>query len=239
MPSARLAWRPARETLLWAAVSRAVRTPSRIDRELAALPILAPAPDFESEELLAYEAGYRGQLSANFAVSVSLYYNEYERIRTLGTAAGGGPPFSLQNGRDGHTYGVEAWGKFAASDWWRIDFGLSTLEKRLKLKPGFVDLTTQQHVGNDPEIQGQLRNIVTFTPEIEAMVALRYVDDLPNPAVPDYTEMDARVAWRPTEDLEFSISGHNLLHKSHPELGAFPARREIPRTIYGTVRWAY
>src|SRR6266550_3811258 len=57
-PSGRLNWtiRPSRT--LWAAISRAVRTPSRIDRELFAPAqppfFLAGGPNFHSEKLLAY-----------------------------------------------------------------------------------------------------------------------------------------------------------------------------------------
>lgn len=63
LPNLRLAWQPDKHNLLWAAVSRAVRTPSRIDSDLEALPILAQNPDFQSEKLIAFEAGYRGQPS--------------------------------------------------------------------------------------------------------------------------------------------------------------------------------
>ena len=45
--------------------SRAVRTPSRIDRELDGPPFLAAATDFRSEKLIAFEAGYRGQPTAH------------------------------------------------------------------------------------------------------------------------------------------------------------------------------
>ncbi len=56
LPNLRLAWRPGERTTLWGAVSRAVRTPSRIDRQLVFLPLLAEATNFESEKLIAFEA---------------------------------------------------------------------------------------------------------------------------------------------------------------------------------------
>ncbi len=61
MPDLRLAWQVTQDHVLWASVSRAVRTPSKIDRELQVPGYLLPAPRFHSEKLTAYEAGYRGQ----------------------------------------------------------------------------------------------------------------------------------------------------------------------------------
>ena len=82
LPTARLAWQPNERTLFWSAVSRAVRTPSRIDRELDGGGFLAPSPDFASETLIAFEAGYRGQPTANLSLSVSAFYNIYDELRT-------------------------------------------------------------------------------------------------------------------------------------------------------------
>ncbi len=79
LPNLRLAWQPSGKTLLWASASRAVRTPSRIDRDLTEPTILAKAPDFRSEKLIAFEGGYRGQPSRNTTLSVSFFYNLYNR----------------------------------------------------------------------------------------------------------------------------------------------------------------
>lgn len=59
MPDARLSWQMTPAAVLWTAVSRAVRTPSRFDRDLYSTGILAVGPAFQSETLIAYEAGYR------------------------------------------------------------------------------------------------------------------------------------------------------------------------------------
>lgn len=63
-------------------------------------------------------------------------------------------------------------------------------------------------------------------------MGLRAVDELPSPSVPRYVELDARLGWRVTEGLELSLAGLNLLDSSHPEVGALPTRREVPRSIY-------
>ena len=86
-PSGRLAWRLSEQQILWSAISRAVRTPSRIDRELF-LRVDDPdlridgGPDFESEELLAYELGYRVQPFSRLGLSLAAYYNDYDDLRS-------------------------------------------------------------------------------------------------------------------------------------------------------------
>jgi iron complex outermembrane receptor protein len=82
LPSFRLAWRPDQQHLLWGAVSRAVRTPSRIDRSLSNPPILTPATGFKSEKLVALEGGYRSQPLASATLSVTAFHNWYDDIRT-------------------------------------------------------------------------------------------------------------------------------------------------------------
>src|SRR5688572_21838716 len=54
LPSVRAAWKPAEGQLLWAALSRAVRAPSRVDRDLFSpanppFVVLAGGPNFQSE----------------------------------------------------------------------------------------------------------------------------------------------------------------------------------------------
>jgi iron complex outermembrane receptor protein len=99
LPNLRLAYQPNDRSLFWAAVSRAVRTPSRIDRELQFLPFVAPSTDFDSEKVTAFEAGYRGEPSNWLSFSVNLFYNRYTDIRTTEVTAFPGNPIELLNGR--------------------------------------------------------------------------------------------------------------------------------------------
>jgi iron complex outermembrane receptor protein len=92
-PDARLSWVLNSSQALWAAVSRAVRTPSRIDRDLSEgtpsyLILLKGGADFTSEALLAYELGYRVQLNSAFTASVSSFYNQYNDVRSTSFTPG-------------------------------------------------------------------------------------------------------------------------------------------------------
>src|SRR6185503_4918452 len=103
--------------MVWGAISRAVRTPSRIDEELTFIgfPGFITTFTFNSEELLAYELGVRAQPLANATVSATLYRHEYEGLRTssLSPPPPGGFPVFVGNGLDGEVYGLEVWGDLA------------------------------------------------------------------------------------------------------------------------------
>lgn len=245
MPNLRLAWTPADGTLLWAAYSRAVRTPNRIERELEAPPFLVASPDFGSETLLAYEAGYRGELSERASLSLTAYYDVYDDLRTDQTNGAAVVPIRLQNGGSGHAYGIEAWGTFTLTDWWRLRAGANTLRRDYRIKPGQNDLAGLQIAGIDPDYQAQLRSDMTLSPDVDLNLALRRVGRsatvLGFDRTPAYTEADARLAWQVRPGLELAVSGLNLLNPRHLEIvdAATAPVRFIPRSIYVGLRWGF
>src|SRR4029077_11637059 len=134
LPSARLSRKISGNNLLWAAVARAVRAPSRIDRDVYEIvgPIVVVAGGhFEPETLVAYELGYRVQPTSRSSISVSTFYNVYDDLRSAEFAPGGQFPVTFQNRMTGGTYGVEIWGSFEVSAWWRLDAGANWLHKNL------------------------------------------------------------------------------------------------------------
>lgn len=237
LPSARLAWRPDASSLVWAAVSRAVRTPSRFDRDLINPGILDGGPDFVSETLTAYELGYRAQPSDRFWYSVSTYYNRYEDLRTVEATNAFVFPLQIRNGMSGETYGVEAWGSYALTDWWRINAGLSMLHKNLKIDPGSDDVFGINFAGNDPNLQASVRSLMDLGERAQLDLAARYVDELPDPRVPAYVAVDARIGYRLTDRLELSLSGTNLFD-DHVEFinPSLPARESV-RSFFLSARW--
>ena len=236
LPNLRLAFAPNDRTLLWTAVSRAIRTPSRIDRDLMAPGILL-AGTFDPEELIAFEAGYRGQPSATSTLSVSLYYNMYDGLRTTQPASATALfPVRLENGLKGHNYGVEIWGTQEVASWWRLSAGLATVNGDFDLKPGRVDIEGGISLGNDPDFQTRLRSQMNLGSNIELDAMLRVVDSLPNPRVDSYAEADARLAWRPSEAIELFVAGRNLLHKRNEENGDADRGKIIPRSIVAGTR---
>jgi iron complex outermembrane receptor protein len=269
-PSARLQWSLTSKEMLWTAVSRAVRTPSRYDRDLAVPSGLVGAPppyqfptdylkgggaNFVSENLIAYEIGYRAQLGPKLSGSVSTYYNDYNDLRsTTATPTTALYPFPypvyFQNNLEGDSYGIELSATYLLLDWWRLHAGYDLLQEHIRIKPGQVDATDATNETADPHGQSTLRSSMDLPRNVQLDAALRWVDALHinngptgGPVigiVPSYFEFDTRIAWHATKKLELSIVGQNLLHDHHPEYGyPSPSREEIERTIYGKISWGY
>ena len=247
MPNLRVAWTPNDTSMVWGAASRAVRTPNRIERELEAKPFLAPSPDFQSETLWAFEAGYRAQPTAQSSFSVTAFYDVYDDLRSdeFVSMHPISFPLVLRNGVKGESYGIEAWGAFDVASWWRLKAGLSTLQRDFRDKPGHDDISALQIAGVDPAYQAQLRSSMQLSPSVDLDLALRRVGrvttarDVEN--APAYTEADARLAWRVREGLELSLSGFNLLNDHHLEINDSSTTpvRTIPRTVYVGLRWGF
>jgi iron complex outermembrane receptor protein len=224
-PNVHLAWKPSEQTLLWAAVSRAVRTPSRLDRDFYVfIPLGAPytgrllgGPNFQSERVTAYELGYRAQPAKDVSVSVSAFVNEYTRLRSVEPDGSGN--FVLGNGVRGRTRGLEAWAGWQASEMWRVNAGLSLLNESLGFESSSLDPGTTAASGNDPTSQLFLRSSWSLRDDLSLDLGLRRIGALPNPAVPAYTALDARVAWRINKTFELALSATNLGSR-HVEFGS-------------------
>jgi len=247
MPDLRFAWTVTDNHMLWASVSRAVRTPSKIDRELEAPGLLLPAPRFHSEKLTAYELGYRGQPLANLSLSVSLYYNLYDDLRTTFYTPVTIAPVQLRNGITGDNYGAEAWAKYALTGWWRLSLGANWLQRTEHLKPGRRDLTFGQSLGQDPPYQAQLRSEMNLLEDWEFDAALRSIGHVKardattgntKVLVGAYTEVDLRFGWHATKTTEISLEGFNLLHARHLEANdpSAYAPQYVPRTFLLNLR---
>lgn len=261
-PSARAAWDFLPEQTLWAAVSRAVRMPTRLERDLN-IEITNPGsnPDirwignkeFDSEKLLAYELGYRWQASKILSLDLATFLNRY---RGLASLEAGTPYIDPNDGRtviplisknltDGRSQGVEALVNFAPLSFWRLTANYSYLD--LDLDAHGLDLNRGRFTaGATPRHQLGLRSFLDLPRNVRVDAQLRYLSairQLPElvngGGVPGYTEMDLRLAWQALERLELSLVGQNLLHAHHPEFGAPAARGEIERSVYAKASWGY
>ncbi len=266
-PNIRLQWNLDPTQLLWAAVSRAVRTPSRYDRDLDTPTGLvdAPAPfefptayltgssDFVSETLIAYEIGYRAALGSRLTGSLSTFYNDYNDLRsTSATPTTFFYPYAFpiyfQNNLKGETDGAELTLSYQVLDWWRLHAGYDLLLEDLYVAPGEVSTTGATNETADPKHQASLRSSMDLPYNLTLDMDWRWVDDFdmndgPTDGtlvgtVPSYFELGTRLAWHATDRLELSLVGENLLHPYHVEYG-FPSasREEIARSIFAEVSW--
>jgi iron complex outermembrane recepter protein len=250
-PNARLSWTLDSSQALWAAVSRAVRTPSRVDEALSEgtppyLVLLKGNSDFNAESVLAYELGYRAQLSSQLTASLSTFYNHYNDVRSTSFTPGSILPLYFANNLEGDTDGAEFSGNYQVSDDWSLHAGYTFLNEHLRVKPGAFDLDNALNETADPRDQVSVRSSLNLPMHTQFDADLRWVDTLhtnngPTPGtVPSYFELNSRIAWTASKHVELSVVGQNLLHNHHPEYGfPDPARVEIERSVYGKFAWRY
>lgn len=238
LPNVRIAWKPAEKALFWAAVSRGLRTPSRIDRDLIH-PIFLENGSFESEGLTTFEMGYRGQPWPGGSLSISLFYNLYDRLRTTELHPVTLLPLRLDNGLKGQTYGIEAWGGQQILPWWRVSVGIATLHKDFHLKPGHADLENGISLGNDPDFHASFRSQMNLGERMEFDFLLRGVDSLPEPQLAGYVDADARIALNLDDGLELFVVGSNLFHKLRDQSGDTDRGQMVARTVSAGARFSF
>ncbi|MES9813870.1 MAG: TonB-dependent receptor [Candidatus Thiodiazotropha sp.] len=226
-PNIRMIWTPDEFSTYWAAASRAVRTPSRIETDVNIQigPIFVSGnSEFDAEKLLAYELGYRTQAIPNFSLDIATFYNEYDDLTTFELLP---PPFPgstlirLDNRMSGKSYGLELVANWAVTDHWQIKMSHAWLQVDLQNDSTSNDTTSAETTDITPEHQTQLRSQLDLPHQIEFDTSLYYVDKIPNSDITGYTRLDMRLGWRPSPSLEVALSLQNLLDDKHPEFIEF------------------
>lgn len=239
LPNLRLAWKASPNSLLWTAVSRAVRSPSRLDVNLYAPEqppfLLVGNPDFQSETARVYELGWRAQPSEQWSYSVTAYHNDYSHLRTINLM----PPATLTFGNDmtGSETGIETWATYQPLSNWRLSAGLSALRESRTLS-GAAMPTSIPTEGDDAPSQWMLRSSYDLSEGEQLDVDVRRVASLPSPYVPAYTVADVRIGWNLTPALECSVLAQNLFGPAHVEFGdPKTTASEFGRGLYVRLTW--
>jgi len=260
-PNVRVLFTPAAKHALWAAISRALRVPSRVESDLSLTALLDPSipaflrvmgtKDFKPERLTAYEIGYRVQATEHLFVDLALFHNDYTRLLSLepaGSFTEASPPpshtvvqYDFGNGLTADAQGAElAW------DWrpaarWRLTGSYSYLDLDLTPSSDSLDTTTEAGVeGSSPRHMADLRSSLDLPRSFGLDVTLRYMGRLPSQSVDAYTEMDVLFNRTLGRGYELALSGQNLLAPHHAEFaGGRSGTVEIERSVYGRIsrRW--
>ena len=223
--------------MIWGAVSRAVRRPTRLDADVRALApdgavaAIGGGDDFEGENLVAGEFGYRAQPFAFAAVDATLFTHRYDDLRSQELPATG-PPIVVANTLNGRTQGVELSGSLQPLPVWRVRASYTYFDVSITKDIDSRDIGGGASEANDPSHMFGLRTDVDLPGRVELNLFLRGISELPNPRVPAYTELNGRVGWRPTRHFEVSVAAQDLLHDHHPEFGGLTPRRvEFERSV--------
>lgn len=248
LPNLRLSWNPDEATMFWAAVSRAVRAPTRFDVDLndklvpGALTITGD-PNFLPETVQAYEVGTRMQPTASLSFSLSGYYNQYNDLRSVEVAQATSLPVLWRWGNlmKANSYGLEAWANYEPLDWWRLSVGGNLQHEDRLFKPASARLGGVATAGDDPNHQISLRSGMDLGSGFNWNADLRWIGMLPNPQVPAYVELNSRLGWNVSQAWELSIAGFNLLHGHHLEyeLAGATTGNEADRSVYVEAKWRF
>ncbi len=255
-PTARLLWAPHHHHRLWAATSRAVRTPSRINNgvkivanafqagpNITALTV-SGSENFESEQVISYELGYRTTQINNVSIDFTAFYNDYSHLKSNETLTAIPPsgsitytelPTLFANNNSAQTYGFEIATVWQMLDWWRWDINYSLLKMQ------FDGQDAAAETGTAPQQSTSVRSAVSMTKEIDLDLLFRHIDTYKTPDIKAYVSMDIRLAWRPVKNLELSLTAQNLLADQHLEYTntSFPTPVEIDRGMYGKLVWHF
>ncbi len=264
-PSVRLLWHPGEQQTLWAAVSRAMRTPSRFEQDMQLMRGrlgetdvvlgIEGSRDMLSEELIAYEAGYRSRPHPDLYVDFAAFYFDYDKLRSLEIdplvtkwqAAPGQAilPLRVNNQLYGYSYGAELFGSWQASDDWRLSMAYSYLDMSLQKRPGSTDLSEQQDENDNPQHQLRLTSSWDIGPDWELDASLRHVSEIQRNDglernIDPYTVMDLRLGWRPYPAFELALVGRDLFHGPHREFtsSTFSIQAtEVSPSVYLQAQW--
>jgi iron complex outermembrane receptor protein len=264
-PGARLLWTPTEHQTFWASVSRAVRTPSRAEETVVlnqAVPTGFPPPfayaqgtllgtnTFKNENMIAYEAGYRSEPIKNLSIDADAYWNHYDDLRSQAQLS---PTlYYLANNIHGNAYGCELSATWRVLDWWRLQPSYSCLKSVLHANAanGYVDdYSVGLDEGASPENQFMIRSSMDLPHDIRFDTGLRFVDKLefpqagaPTVTVPNYFELDARLAWHINKNWDVAVIGQNMLHDRHTEFEptyVHTQATEIPRSVFAQVTYQF
>ncbi len=219
---------------VWGSASRAVRAPARLDRDFY-LPAKAPyiiegGPDFQSEIANVFELGLRGQQAPGFGYSVTLFHDDYHRLR-----AGRAAPTTIGNLARGTVSGMEMWGNVDLARDWRVALGWTGLHESLDADAS-AGAGSVANLGNDPRQQWSMRLMWKPAAAIDFDLTVRHVGALPAPWVPGYIAADLRLAWQYSPNLTLSLLGRDLGRK-HVEFDPANSSQFGP-TAFARLEWS-
>jgi iron complex outermembrane receptor protein len=263
-PTARLMWKGLPRQRLWAATSRALRTPSLQDRGIrvdfppvpsaSGLPLFVTAlgnPAAKTENLVDAEAGYRLEIGTAAWIIATGFVGRYDDLQTQEQSAPAvqfvPSPYILVTSKFGNqlqatTRGLEVAGHWTPVPAWRLDGSYTAFHVTPQLAATSLDPAAVGEDGSAPRTQWQLRS--TFSPVARASfdVAIFHVGRLERYQVDAYTRADVSAEWRFTDRLSAMAIGQNLLDAAHAEFGgpsSLVLATQVPRSASVRLRWTF
>jgi iron complex outermembrane receptor protein len=262
-PSSRVIWEASPRQRIWAALSRAQRTPTAIDQSLRinlasipaqGLPILIALvgnPDYAVEKLSQAEVGYRMRLGSTASLDLTAFRGRYDSLPTLEPQAPvfeatPGPPHILvaqqfANLMDATTRGLELSAHWSPDPTWQLDASYAALRLTPMVDAASHDIAAPFFDGNAPRQQWQLHSTMQMGTRTQVQAAFYRVGALQQLQVPAYTRLDTYVEIKLGRGFAAIVSGRNLLNASHVEFSSAQAiaGSSVPRSARIQLRWQF
>jgi iron complex outermembrane recepter protein len=241
-PTVRARWTRAHQSV-WTAVSRSVRVPTRFDTDLrirvpnSTALLLTGSDSFRSENVVAYEAGYRHQFRERLSIDLAGYVNHYSDLRTQEFTPG--RPIELANMMNARSRGLETTASVQVLPGWQLHASHAYHWKAFTFDPGSTDRTGGASEANDPANLFKLRSYINLAASFEIDAFFRFVDELPMPFVASYRELDLRIGYRVRPGWDVSLIGTNLLHDRHLEFLSGTAPETYERSVTVRSVWRF
>lgn len=228
-PNVRILYHLNDNSQVWAAVSHAVRTPSRIhtDGEITSYSTTTglfsrsvPNQDVDAEEVTSFELGYRSQPTDRLFFDAAAFYSVYDELITFdreGSVIDRGQAvllFPVVNGMSGEIYGLELSGEAWLAEWWKLKGYVARTEVQLHTDRGVVDLFEESLEDAVPEHTAYLQSSFDLPRDVRFDTIIRYVDTARG--APSYVELDL-VLSKAVNGWTVSLVGQNLIEEHHKE----------------------
>lgn len=262
-PNARLAYYPDRKQTIWAAVSRSVRTPTRGESDITLnaqnsdLVLNQGNPNYGAEVAYTYEVGYKVKPTTATLFDATLFYNHYNKLRTLEPVDSGGNVPTAANLGLGNSVGFELTGKWQVNNDWRLEGSYEYLKLDLGLRASSRDnqsvLATlasdnlENAEGQSPQSQFKIKSFYNITPSLEFDNILYYVGGLNKgngnsaTGIPSYVRFDTRLDYFFTKNFDITFGIQNAFDQRHTEFknALYNQKTESGRTYYAKIVWQY
>jgi iron complex outermembrane recepter protein len=238
-PTVRLLWAPAKTQSVWTAVSRAVRVPSREERDQYNLDsideaanggveyaLLVASPDFRPEKLTAYEVGYRFLTARRLSVDVTSFYNVYDDLQTIETGdavvtlspfAGLMTPLVRANNAYGRVIGAEATVFWTVNQRLQLSGNYTRLHVQLNAKDASNDEDAEAFEDKNARNLFYVRAYAGLPYGMDFAGELRYVSAITGEDVPAYLDGNVHLSRAIRPSLRLNLTADNLIHRRHAE----------------------
>jgi iron complex outermembrane receptor protein len=265
-PSVRATWQATDRNMFWGAISQAARTPAVTDTSFRlnfagfqppeGPPVLIGLignPHFKSQEVIAYETGYRTTIVKRLSLDLAAFYNDYSDQQTTEPLppyfeATPSPPHifvpsTYGNLMFGETHGVEIAMNWKPTDRWTLSPGYAFEQIHMHTSALSRDTTTAPSVeGSSPANSAQLRSHLDLRRHLAWDASVFFIDRLTDPGIAAYTRLDTNVSWQVEGGLAISLVGQNLLRDGQLEFeDASGATKStlIGRSVFAKFAWRF